>query len=306
MSVGSDRLAAVPVRPRRLALLGSPEEAAVALRALVDADCEVVLVVSQPDARRGRGRATSPTPLKAAALELGIPATDRLDDVLGAEVDLGVVVAYGRLVPRRILSQVPMVNLHFSLLPRWRGAAPVERAVLAGDEVTGVCVMGLDPELDAGPVFDRAEVRIGADETAAELRGRLAVLGADVLVRRLAEGFSEPSPQTGEPVYAPKIQVSELRIDWGSPAVEVHRIVRVGGAWTTFRDRRLKILGARVVPHGTREGEVLAPGELDGTVVGTGSGALELTVVQPESRGALEARDWMRGARPDAHERLGQ
>ncbi len=296
-------------------MLGSPVEAAVALRAIVSAGFQVALVVSQPDARRGRGAAATPTPLKAAALELGLPVTDRLEEVTTAGVDLGVVVAYGRLVPTRILAEVPMVNLHFSLLPRWRGAAPVERAILAGDDVTGACVMRLEPQLDTGAVFDRVEVRIGPDETAAQLRSRLADLGAEALVTRLAEGFGEPGPQEGQPVYAPKIEAPELRIDWGRPAGQVHRLVRVGGAWTTFRSRRLKVLEVRVppglAPGGTApEGAVpgrpsLGPGELSGALVGTGDGLLELVTVQPESRGPMEAEAWLRGSRPDPGEHLG-
>ncbi|MGH9028042.1 MAG: methionyl-tRNA formyltransferase, partial [Acidimicrobiales bacterium] len=137
----------------RLAFLGSPSAAVPSLRALVRAGHDVSLVVSRPDKRRGRGQAASPSPVKAAALEAGIDVTDQLDDVLGSGAELAVVVAYGRIIPKRVLDVMPMVNAHFSLLPRWRGAAPVEHAILAGDRVTGVCIMVLEEGLDTGPVL---------------------------------------------------------------------------------------------------------------------------------------------------------
>ncbi len=156
--------------PRRLVYLGTPEIAVPPLRALHEAGHDIVLVVSQPDRRRGRGGAVSPSPVKAAALDLGVPVTDRVDDVIDAGADLGVVVAYGRLIRPHVLAAVPMVNMHFSLLPRWRGAAPVERAILAGDTVTGVCIMDVADELDAGDVYAVAEVPIGDTTTADQLR----------------------------------------------------------------------------------------------------------------------------------------
>lgn len=271
------------------------------LRALVAAGHDVALVVSRADARRRRGGAPEPSPVKAAALGLGLPVTERVDDVLDAGVDLAIVVAFGRLIRRHVLEAVPMVNVHFSLLPRWRGAAPVERAVLAGDEVTGVCVMGLEEGLDTGPVFGRAEVPIGPEATAAELRTRLVEAGTDLLVGLLAAGLPEPEPQSGEPTYAAKLEPGELRLDWSRPAVELHRVVRVGGAWTTFRGARLKVHRATV--DGARRD--LAPGALDGTAVGSGDGALCLVEVQAEGRPARPAGEWARGARPAPGECLG-
>ena len=232
--------------------------------------------------------------MKAAALDLGIPVTERVDDVIAAGVDLAVVVAFGRLVKRHVLEAVPMVNVHFSLLPRWRGAAPVERAVLAGDDVTGVCVMGLEEGLDTGPVYGRVEVPIGPEETAAELRARLVEAGTGLLVRLLAEGLPEPEPQSGEPTYAAKVEPGELCLDWSRPAAELHRVVRVGGAWTTFGGARLKVHRALVDP-GRAD---LPPGVLDGTAVGTGDGVLRLVEVQAEGRPARPAEEWARGARP--------
>ena len=163
---------------------------AVPLRTLVEAGHEVALVVSQPDRRRGRGGQTSPSPVKQAALDLGLAVTDAVDDALGVGADLGVVVAFGRLIKPHVLAALPMVNLHFSLLPRWRGAAPVERAILAGDERTGVDLMVVEEGLDTGGVYDRVEVAIGPDETADELRARLATLGADLLVDQPARAAS--------------------------------------------------------------------------------------------------------------------
>jgi methionyl-tRNA formyltransferase len=268
------------------------------LRGLVDAGFEVPLVVSGADRRRGRGPALSPSPVKAAALDLGLPVTDRIDDVLGVGADLGVVVAYGRLVRPHLLAALPMVNLHFSLLPRWRGAAPVERAILAGDDETGVCLMQLEEGLDTGPLFACERVAIGPEETLDELRARLVAGGTDLLLRSLREGLGEAMPQEGEVTYASKIDPAELRLDWARPAVELHRVVRLGRAWTTFRGARLRVLRAVVV-----DGDG-APGELAGTVVGTGAGGLELVEVQPEGRRPMPASAWLAGARPAPGERL--
>lgn len=260
---------------------------------------DVALVVSQPDRRRGRGSALSPSPVKAAALELGLPVTDRVDDVLDAGADLGVVVAFGRLIKPHVLERVPMVNLHFSLLPRWRGAAPVERALLAGDTETGVDLMQLEEGLDTGGIYAEERLAIGTEETAAELRDRLVAVGTDLLVRSLREGLGEPRPQEGEPTYAAKIDPAELQLHWDRPAVELHRLVRLGRAWTTFRGKRLKVLAARLSDADA------APGELDGLVVATGDGGLELVSVQPEGKGPQDAAAWRNGARPEPGERLG-
>lgn len=270
------------------------------MRALAAAGFEVVLVVSQPDRKRGRGSGLQPSPVKAAALELGIPVTDRLDDVLGVEADLGVVVAFGRLVKPHVLDHLPMVNLHFSLLPRWRGAAPVERAILAGDTETGVDLMQLEEGLDTGAVYAEERVTIGPEETADELRARLVAIGTELLVRELTAGLGVPRPQQGEPTYAAKLDPAEFELDWSRPAVELHRVVRLGRAWTTFRGRRLKVLRARLA-----ESEA-SPGALDGLVAGTGDGGLELVTVQPEGKGATDAAAWRNGARPEPGERLGR
>jgi methionyl-tRNA formyltransferase len=278
--------------PRRLAFLGTPELSVVPLRALVDAGFEVALVVSRPDKRRGRGAALVPSPVKAAATELGVPVTDQVADVVAAGVDLGVVVAYGRIIPADVLAAVPMVNLHFSLLPRWRGAAPVERAILAGDPTTGVDLMVVEEGLDTGGIYGRVEVPIDADDDLETLRGRLVAEGSRLLVEHLTAGLGQPAPQEGEATYAEKIQPSEREIDWTLPAVDVHRRVRVGDAWTTHRGKRLKVRRTAVPPVS------------DGPSVPAADGPVELLVVQPEGKQPLDAAAWARGARWAPGERL--
>jgi len=286
-------LAPAPVDPpRRLAYLGSPELAVPPLRALVDAGFDVALVVSQPDRKRGRGSGLQPTPVKAAALELGLPVSQRVADVVEAGVDLGVVVAFGRIIPSAVLEQVPMVNLHFSLLPRWRGAAPVERAILAGDERTGVDLMAVEEDLDTGGIYRRAEVEIGPDDDLERLRGRLVELGTGLLVDALREGLGPARPQEGEVTYAAKLEPGERELDWSGRAIDVHRRVRVGGAHTTHRGKRLKVHATRVPPVG------------DGPRVPAADGAVELVEVQPEGKGRVAASAWANGARWQPGDRL--
>jgi methionyl-tRNA formyltransferase len=282
-----------PAHPRRLVYLGTPDFAVPPLRALVEACFEVALVVSRADARRGRGGRTTPSPVKAAALELGLAVSDRVDDVLGVSADLGVVVAFGRIIKPHVLAALPMVNLHFSLLPRWRGAAPVERAILAGDERTGVDLMVVEEGLDTGGVYDRAEVTIGPDETVDELRARLTEAGTRLVVDNLTRGLGAPQPQVGETTYAHKIDPAELQIDWSRPALDIHRLVRVGGAWTTFHGKRLKVWRTSLTPV---DGSVPAP---------TGTDPLYLVEVQPEGKPRMPARAWANGARWNGDEPLG-
>ncbi len=298
-------VAAPPPHPRRLVFLGTPEAAVPSLRALVTAGFDVVLVVSQPDRRRGRGGATSPSPVKAAAQELGLPVTDRVDDALEVRAELGVVVAFGRILRPPVLDALPMVNVHFSLLPRWRGAAPVERALLAGDPVTGVCIMEVVEALDAGGVHARTEVPIGPDATAPALTSALAEEGARLLVATLEVGLGAPEPQEGEVTYAEKITPDDLHLDWTRSATELDRVIRVGGAWTTFRDRRLRIWSATPVADDPVEAQ---PGLLvvDGgrVAVTTGEGRLVVDEVQPEGKARQSAGAWANGARPGPGEVL--
>lgn len=301
-------LAPVPEFPKRLVYLGTPAMAVAPLEALVANGFEVALVVTGADKRRGRGGDLSPCPVKHSALALGLPVTHRVEDVLDVGADLGVVVAYGRLIRRPVLERVPMINIHFSLLPRWRGAAPVERALLAGDATTGTCLMQLEEGLDTGPVYDRVELPIRSRATADELRRELVALGTEQLLRSLGSGLRNPIPQVGEATYASKIAAEELRIDWGRSSDEIDRLVRLGPAWTTFRGKRLKVLsaivvGASAVPESVPEPE---PGSLAGLVVRCGGATLlRLDMVQPEGKGAMEASSWVNGARPVSGERLG-
>ena len=263
---------------------------------------DVRLVITQKDKRRGRGSALVPSPVKAAATDLGLPVSHRVDDVLAAGVELGVVVAFGRLIRPHVLERVPMVNVHFSLLPRWRGAAPVERAILAGDPVTGVGIMQLEEGLDTGPVYAEEALAIDPEETADELRARLVEAGTRLLLDTLSRPLEGATPQQGEPSYAAKIDPAELQIDWAQPAIVVHRVIRVGRAWTSFRGKRLHVLRARA---GTREA-LGAPGTIAGTHVTCGDGAsLELVEVRPEGKAAHPAAAWLNGARVQPTDRLG-
>jgi methionyl-tRNA formyltransferase len=307
----------------RLAFLGSPEAAVPSLRALVDAGHDVAVVVSQPDKRRGRGAGLAPSPVKQAALDMGLRVTDRIDDVGGSGAELGVVVAYGRIVPAALLERVPMLNAHFSLLPRWRGAAPVERAILAGDQETGVSIMRLEATLDTGPVLAvrREPIHDAQREHASALMNRLAAVAGELLVEVLRGGIAMLGPgraQEGEAIYAAKLDPEELRLDFSRPVAELERIVRLDRAWTTFRGERLRVLDAvgHEEPAGVRSGErggssgprepELAPRTLRGTNVQAADGTLELLVVQPAGRRPQAAGEWLRGARAVAGERLGE
>src|SRR4029079_6584844 len=242
--VGRDQRAQRP-RPRPLArddavklvFFGTPADAVPALEALHAAEHDIALVVTQPDTRRGRGSDESPSPVREAAEALGIPvltaqkSQEVVDEVAASGADVGLVVVFGQLLPPALLEAVPhgFVNVHFSLLPRWRGAAPVERALLAGDRETGVCSMALEAGLDTGPVFARERTPIGAQETAGELRARLVVLGTELLVGTLPRvPTSAPEPQLGEPTYADKLSVDEFALDWEQSAEDLARVVRAG------------------------------------------------------------------------------
>ncbi len=290
----------------RLAFLGTPEMAVPPLRALAGAGHDIVLCVTRPDRRRGRGSQTTPSPVKEAATELGIPVSHDMDELTGAGVELGVVVAFGRIIPARLLAEVPMVNLHFSLLPRWRGAAPVERAILAGDRETGVCLMKVEEGLDTGPVYARRRLPLDEHITLDALRAELVEMASALVVDALADGVAglrDPEPQRGEVTLADKITREDLHLDWSDHAVQLARVVRLQRAWTTFRGKRLNVLDAAVLGEGGGGGGI--PGELRGDQVATGRGSLRLIRVQPESRSPLSADAWLRGVRPAPGERLG-
>jgi methionyl-tRNA formyltransferase len=291
----------------RLAYLGTPQMAVPPLHALVEAGHDVVLCVTRPDRRRGRGARTTPSPVKEAALALGIPVSQDMNDLAGIDAELAVVVAFGRIIPSSVLNELPMVNVHFSLLPRWRGAAPVERAILAGDAETGVCLMKVAEGLDTGDVYAVRPVPMDDDVTLTDLRARLVDTACDLLVDTLQDGLRglpEAQPQRGDVTVAQKITKEDLHLDWAQPAAQLHRVVRLERAWTTFRGRRLGVLEAPVAEM-QPDHEHAAPGTLVGASVVTGAGVLELRRVQPDSRSPMSAEEWLRGVRPAENERLG-
>ncbi|OYN99173.1 methionyl-tRNA formyltransferase [Enemella evansiae] len=306
----------------RLVVAGTPEVALPSLEALVASEHEVAAVVTRPDAPAGRGKRLAPSPVAQRATELGLEVLkpgrprdpDFIERLTAIAPDCCPVIAYGALIPQQVL-EIPRLgwaNLHFSLLPRWRGAAPVQRAIMAGDTETGACVFRLVPELDAGDVFASLRIEIGDQETAGDLLGRLAVDGAGLLVRvmdELAAGtaIAEPQPTAGI-TLAPKLTVAEAEVDWGeSDALIDHQIrgcTPAPGAWSTFRGERFKILTAR--PAG---GSPLPPGQLAvakrWVQVGTGGRPLELLEVQAFGKKAMRATDWARGANLTPGETLG-
>lgn len=283
------------VRP--LVFLGTPEPAAYILTQLINAGFPVMHVVTRKDARRGRGSQTSGSPVKVVAQTHGIEVSHDLEWVTqNAHLNLlGIVVAYGRLIPIDVLRGTPMINVHFSLLPRWRGAAPVERAILAGDDITGVCIMDLEETLDTGPVHARREVPLTSTHTAATLLQELTEVGSDLLIELLTRGVSTAVPQRGEATYAAKISPSEARIDWNDPAVAIHRKIRALRSFTTIDGVRLRILEADIsdVHSGAKPGQCG-----DEAVVATGEGSLVLRRVQPEGKNPMDAVSWLRGRFP--------
>lgn len=285
-------LAPIPAHPKRLVYLGTPALAAEPLRALVAAGFDVALVVTRVDKRRGRGSEMAPSPVKAAAIELGIPVSHDVADVLTVGADLGVVVAFGQIIKTNVLEVLPMVNLHFSLLPRWRGAAPMERALLAGDRETGVGLMQLEEGLDTGPIFAEVRTVIHSDDTGDSLRDCLTAIGSELLVRCLRTGLGVPSRQTGEPTYASKLSMNDLRIDWSMPANVIDRVIRLGGAWTTADGRRLKVVSATMQAADS----IGTAGQLVGAIVQTGNGVIRLDKVRPEGKGVMAMKDWLNGA----------
>jgi len=308
----------------RVVFAGTPAVAVPALRAVLRSRHYVVAVLTRPDALAGRGRRLTPSPVAQAAADAGIevlkPARPRDPEFLGrlAEIapDCAPVVAYGGLIPRAALD-VPKhgwVNLHFSLLPAWRGAAPVQHAILAGDEITGACTFQLEEGLDTGPVYGLVTEQIRPTDTSGDLLARLAESGAGLLVATLdgiEDGTLVATPQSTHGVSAaPKLNATDAEVDWTAPAARVDRLVRActpaPGAWTTFRDERLKLRPIHLRPQITH----LGPGEIeagrDGVRVGTGSHAIQLGEVQAQGKRPMPAADWARGVRPGPAERLGR
>jgi methionyl-tRNA formyltransferase len=307
----------------RIVFGGTPDVAIPSLDALAGSRHELVAVVTRPDAPSGRGKKLTASPVAQRAAELGIevlkPQRPRDEEFVARLAELAPdccpVVAYGALLPQRVLDipQHGWVNLHFSLLPAWRGAAPVQHAILAGNKTTGATTFRIVLELDAGPVFATVTEPIRPDDTAGDLLHRLSVSGARLLVTTLdgiEDGSLTPTPQPesdGQLSYASKISVDHARIDWKEPADVVDRLIRAcfpaPGAWTTFEGERFKINSARI------SDAVLPPGVLDVTKrsvrVGTGTQALALGEVQAQGKKPMAAADWARGVSFDTEPRLG-
>jgi len=278
---------------KRLAFVGTPELSVPFMTSLCSSGYDIGVVVTGEDRRRGRGEEPSPSPVKRSAIEMGLPVIHEIEEVENFEIDLAVVVAYGSFIPVDLLERVQMINVHFSLLPRWRGPAPIERAILAGDAKSGVCIMEIGEEFDVGGVFTRQEVEISARDTTETLRDRLIEAGCELLVSTLDDGLGEPVPQVGEIVWAEKVTPQERAIDWELEAEKIDRLVRIGGAWTTFRGERFKIWKAEA---NTQEIQG-SPGQLIGDQVASGKGALRLIEVQSQNRARQEFDSWKLGAR---------
>ena len=282
-----------------VAFLGTPEAAVPTLRALVEAGHDVDIVITRPDRRRGRGSELSASPVKVAAQSLGLRVAHRLGDLESVSVDRGVVVAYGALIPAAVLDRTPMLNVHFSLLPRWRGAAPVERAILAGDAETGVSVMTLEVELDTGPVHLERRVTI-EEKTLTELLDELSVVGAKALVEVLASTslLASASPQSGDVVYAAKLTKEDFHLTPSMMREQLLRTVRLGRAFTFVHGRRLLVeAAARSSEVDVDVGQVTRRG--NDVVLGAVGGTVALLRVRPEGKGSMDAHAWWAGARLD-------
>jgi len=297
----------------RVVFAGTPETAVPSLDALAGSRHDVVAVVTRPDAPSGRGKKLTPSPVALRAAELAIetlqPRNPREEDFVTRLTEIAPdccpVVAYGALLPQQVLDipRFGWVNLHFSLLPAWRGAAPVQHAILAGDVVTGATTFRIVLELDAGPTYAMISEPIRPDDTAGNLLGRLAVSGARLLVDTLdgiEAGTLQSRPQPlAETSYASKITVEDARIDWSRPAEQIDRLIRActpaPGAWTTAHGERLKIDSVRLTERDLPAG-ALEVGK-QSVLVGTGSRALELLEVQPQGKRSMPAADWARGVR---------
>ncbi|TNC70337.1 methionyl-tRNA formyltransferase [Rubellimicrobium roseum] len=298
----------------RLAFLGTPEFSVPPLRALIAAGHEIACVYCQPPRPAGRGQKERPSPVQAEAEKRGLmvrhPRSLRTSEAQAEFAALGVeaavVVAYGLILPQAVLDAPARgcLNIHASLLPRWRGAAPIHRAIMAGDAETGVCIMRMEAGLDTGPVLLREALPLGPTDTTGDLHDRLSGLGARMIVEalaRLADLTPVPQPEAGV-TYAHKIDKAEARIDWSKPAAEVDRLIRglapFPGAWCEARGERIKLLRARLVERRGSPGEVL-----EGLTVACGEGAVEVLEVQRAGAKALPVAEALRGWDPGA--RLG-
>jgi methionyl-tRNA formyltransferase len=288
----------------KIVFMGTPEFSAPVLEALHQRH-EIVAVYCQPPRPAGRGKADRPSPVQARAEALGLPVRhpvslrgeDAVRDFAALGADIAVVVAYGLILPQAVLDapRLGCLNIHASLLPRWRGAAPIHRAIMAGDPQTGVCIMRMEAGLDTGPVLLREALEIGAEETTAELHDRLSQLGARLIVEALDRLPLPAVPQPPEGVtYAAKIDKAEARVDWSRPAVEVDRLIRglspFPGAWIEVNGERVKLLRSRLAEGRGAPGQVL-----HGFTVACGDGAVEITEAQREGKRPMPALEVLRG-----------
>jgi methionyl-tRNA formyltransferase len=295
----------------RVIFMGTPEFSVPVLDALVAAGHEIAAVYCQPPRPAGRGKKDRLTPVHARAAELGFEVRHPLSlkgeedqaafAALGA--DIAVVVAYGLLLPQVVLDAPALgcLNIHASLLPRWRGAAPIHRAIMSGDAETGVCIMQMEAGLDTGPVLLRKTIAIGAEETTALLHDRLAVLGADAIVEALGALPLAPEVQPQEGVtYAKKIDKAEARIDWSRPAVEVDRLIRglapFPGAWTEVKGERVKLLASRLGSGSGIAGQVMDSDGQPVLMIACGEGSVEILQAQRHCKRAMCTADFLRGA----------
>ncbi|MDU8912746.1 methionyl-tRNA formyltransferase [Aestuariicoccus sp. MJ-SS9] len=301
----------------RVVFMGSPEFSVPVLEALAEAGHEIVCVYCQPPRPAGRGKKDRPTPVQARAEALGLTVRHPLslkgaeaqEDFAALGADVAVVVAYGLILPQPVLDapRFGCLNIHASLLPRWRGAAPIHRAIMAGDAETGICIMQMEAGLDTGPVLLRQSVSIGDEETTGALHDRLSVLGAELIVEALAklpDLVPEPQPEAGV-TYAAKIDKAEAAVDWTRDAAEVSRLIRglapFPGAWSLLDGARIKLLGARVTEGQGAPGQVLD----DEFTVACGQGAVRITRAQRAGKGAQDAEVFLRGHPVPAGARFG-
>jgi methionyl-tRNA formyltransferase len=290
----------------RIVFMGTPDFAVPVLDALISAGHDIVAVYCQPPRPAGRGKKDRPSPVQSRAAELGLPVrhpvslrtSDAQSDFASLDADVAVVVAYGLILPQPVLDapRHGCLNIHASLLPHWRGAAPIHRAIMAGDRQTGVCIMQMDAGLDTGPVLLRREIAIDTQETTGALHDRLSLLGAQMIVTAL-DGLPDLTAVAQSPdgvTYAAKIDKAEARIDWQQPAVEVDRQIRglspFPGAWCDIAGERVKLLGSRVTDDNGAPGQVLH----DFTIA-CGVGAVDVTRAQRPGKAALPAQDVLRG-----------
>ncbi|MBE0412674.1 methionyl-tRNA formyltransferase [Yoonia sp.] len=290
----------------RLVFMGTPDFSVPVLDALVAAGHEVVAVYCQPPRPAGRGKKDRPSPVQLRAEALGLPVrcpvslkgAEAQADFAGLRADVAVVVAYGLILPQAVLDapQHGCLNIHASLLPRWRGAAPIHRAVMAGDTQTGVCIMQMEAGLDTGAVLLREATDIGPEETTGDLHDRLSAMGARLVVvalDRLSDLMPQPQPDDGV-TYAAKIDKAEARVNWTQPAMQVDRLIRglspFPGAWCVVAGERVKLLRSRLVDGAGAPGQVLG-----GFTIASGNGAVEITQVQRAGKRPMEASEALRG-----------